>query len=474
MKISKKESFYVSLGLVILLVIVFNFKNLHKSVATNNLMTNVTKKIPNPPKDIQPSINEKNNKISKEIADKKKEIKIEIDKKFVKNKTKLHHISEAELAKLANKKIKLADKKIKGMVALKAKVEKAKNVEFYLTDKKSNVDKYIGSARKMENKKDDWKLDFDTNSFPNGSFYLKAKIKDSLGNNHESDKKSFNIDNGVVSTISNQVSANDTTKVNKLLKDSQINNKQKKKEVNFNGSISQSWQKKFFHQSVCQNKNVCGSEADPDKDGLTNNEEFQYKTDPLSPDSDKDGYLDGDEIKNGFNPLKYSPGDKSDRIVFESPQKKGVVKKDLYKVTSVKLKKESNKKETLVLSGKGLPNSFVTIYIYSSQPIILTVKTDKNGNWSYALDKKLENGEHHAYVAVTDNTGKITAKSEPLAFIKTAQAVSAVSDKTYVDTASLANKDKKNGIAMVIAFTLISLGLAISVIGLVIAKFRKK
>ncbi|MFH1564273.1 MAG: hypothetical protein ABIC82_00250, partial [bacterium] len=42
---------------------------------------------------------------------------------------------------------------------------------------------------------------------------------------------------------------------------------------------------------------------DPDNDGLTNSQEKIYKTDPNVPDTDKDGYKDGDEVKNGFNPL---------------------------------------------------------------------------------------------------------------------------------------------------------------------------
>lgn len=42
---------------------------------------------------------------------------------------------------------------------------------------------------------------------------------------------------------------------------------------------------------------------DQDNDGLTNAQEKIYKTDPNNPDTDKDGYSDGDEVKDGFNPL---------------------------------------------------------------------------------------------------------------------------------------------------------------------------
>jgi hypothetical protein len=42
---------------------------------------------------------------------------------------------------------------------------------------------------------------------------------------------------------------------------------------------------------------------DSDKDGLTDVEEVKYKTDPLNSDTDGDSYLDGSEVKGGYNPL---------------------------------------------------------------------------------------------------------------------------------------------------------------------------
>ena len=134
-------------------------------------------------------------------------------------------------------------------------------------------------------------------------------------------------------------------------------------------------------------------------------------------------------IKNGFDPLKASQGKgtKSDKIMFQSPKDKGAVDAS-YKVDSVVALSSGNpdvssQPQKIKLRGKGLPNSFVTIYIYSNDPIIVTMKTNANGDWEYVLDKNLEDGNHEAYVAVTDNTGKITAKSEPLFFVKTAQAI---------------------------------------------------
>ena len=46
------------------------------------------------------------------------------------------------------------------------------------------------------------------------------------------------------------------------------------------------------------------TKADTDGDGLLDADEiFTYKTDPLNPDTDGDGYPDGDEARKGFNPV---------------------------------------------------------------------------------------------------------------------------------------------------------------------------
>lgn len=49
---------------------------------------------------------------------------------------------------------------------------------------------------------------------------------------------------------------------------------------------------------------------DSDQDGLTDQEEKLYGTDPHNPDTDGDGYSDGAEVRSGYDPLKPAPGDK--------------------------------------------------------------------------------------------------------------------------------------------------------------------
>ena len=208
--------------------------------------------------------------------------------------------------------------------------------------------------------------------------------------------------------------------------------------------------------------------ADTDKDGISDGEEVRLGTDPKNPDTDKDGFSDGDEIGKGFDPLKFSAGDGSDKIVFEDPREKGEIKKE-YFISNVELAQKDTGNKALSLSGKGLPNSFVTIYIFSD-PIVVTVKTDADGNWIYELDKQLEDGEHEAYVAVTDSTGKIAGKSEPLRFVKTAEAatvISGVQAQEVIKNQSPVQKSKNNFMIFSFLAVVIFLSIALAVVGII-------
>lgn len=60
---------------------------------------------------------------------------------------------------------------------------------------------------------------------------------------------------------------------------------------------------------------------DSDQDGLSNEEERSFGTNPYNSDTDRDGYSDGIEIKSGYDPLKPAPGDKIVNENKESEQK---------------------------------------------------------------------------------------------------------------------------------------------------------
>lgn len=165
---------------------------------------------------------------------------------------------------------------------------------------------------------------------------------------------------------------------------------------------------------------------DSDKDGISNYDEVNiYKTNPLMADTDGDGFFDGAEILGGYDPL--SPA-KQAVVEYEQPRTDGFVEDDTFAVNTVRVTETAKvaggaeDASKILFKGVAPANSFATLYVYS-MPIIMTVKTDADGNWSYELDKELENGNHEVYVAITDNAGKIFAKSKPLPFIKTATAV---------------------------------------------------
>ena len=180
------------------------------------------------------------------------------------------------------------------------------------------------------------------------------------------------------------------------------------------------------NESILKNRLGDAVLTDSDSDGISDYDEVNlYHTNPYSADTDGDGYIDSAEIELGYNP---HDSNTEAHIIYESAKDSGIVRDDILYINSITTlsntnipEKEIVKEPIALISGKGLPNSFVTLYIYST-PIIITVKTDETGSWSYIFDKEIEDGEHIIYIGVTDNSGKIIAKGNPLSFVKTAEA----------------------------------------------------
>ena len=179
--------------------------------------------------------------------------------------------------------------------------------------------------------------------------------------------------------------------------------------------------------------------VDTDMDGVADYDEVNiYHTDPHDQDTDKDGFPDGAEIMARTNPL----GGKSmnaagtstvvlhdESVKLESPRISGTVSRELLAVEDVSIASTASSESEIASSsklsfrGRATPNSFVTLFIFS-EPIVVTIKTDESGAWTYTLDKTLSDGSHEIYSAITDSGGHILAKSEPLPFVKEASAVS--------------------------------------------------
>lgn len=224
-----------------------------------------------------------------------------------------------------------------------------------------------------------------------------------------------------------------------------------------------------------------GGSVDQDSDGLLDAEEVRRGTDPNKGDTDGDGFSDGDEVRSGYDPLRYSVDDTGDRIIFQSPEET-VGKQDgvsgvspfadpmvgtrMFQIEKVEKVDYEGGKQTVQLSGTATPNSFVTVYLYST-PVIAVVETDASGNWTYGFDSQLEDGNHSAYVTATNNEGRITIQSEPFFFVKKAGAVTVASVKDIPVEQEVRSVGKESPlidnfiIAGIVIMTIVSFGVII-------------
>jgi hypothetical protein len=205
--------------------------------------------------------------------------------------------------------------------------------------------------------------------------------------------------------------------------------------------------------------------VDTDGDGITDlDERVLFRTDPESVDTDGDGIIDAVEIMRGFDPNNPVA---EVVIVHESPRETvGLERPDTLKIESVTPRvittpDTSERVVQSVITGIALPNSYVTLYIYST-PTIVTVRADETGRFTYTFERELIDGEHEVYVALTDNNGAIVAQSEPFRFVKEAEAFtvgSAVVESTPVAQTDFAPYSLTLGIGV------IALGIVLLMLG---------
>ena len=230
---------------------------------------------------------------------------------------------------------------------------------------------------------------------------------------------------------------------------------------------------RVVHQEKIIKERIGGAvHTDSDSDGISDYDEVAlYKTNPYRADTDKDGFIDSVEILKGFDPTQSV---QESLVAYESPKDTGVVRADVLTVHTVATIDESDgdldvvQKPKALISGRGLPNSFVTLYIFST-PVIVTVKTDADGSWSYIFDKELEDGAHEVYVGMTDNAGRVVAKSEAFSFVKTAEAFSPVSTGTEsIVEAAVAEPSfvTQQALLVIASIAVVALGLILILLGM--------
>ena len=316
-------------------------------------------------------------------------------------------------------------------------VEHAERVDVVLVRSGSHVEYFIGTARRHND--DDWRLDWNTRETPNGSYQLRAVVRNDFGTYTSL---------GPTVVVSNEFAGatQDLSTATELPREVQEDIEESLAEL-----------EEELAEVSGQEPVTLSTDIDADGDGLPDSAEEQLGTDPNNPDSDGDGYIDGLEVARGYNPLIASPGDK---IIFTQPvDDVGEVKEAVYSVANVTIAEEEGQ-EVTVITGRARPLTFVTLYVYSD-PIVVTVRTDEFGNFNYRLKSTLPDGEHRVYVALADSNGIIVEKSQPLAFVKTAQAIT-------IDEEAAQSSARTPGSPLeprtIIMLTLLVVGIAIVVV----------
>ena len=205
---------------------------------------------------------------------------------------------------------------------------------------------------------------------------------------------------------------------------------------------------------------------DSDGDSLTDSQEILAGTDPLNPDSDGDGMLDGYENAHGYNPLK---SDRPSKVAYQDPRTVLASKTEVYRIDKVDVVLFSSAKMGIKFEGYGLPNSYVTLFIYSD-PIIVVVKTDELGRWTYTLDQPLSNGTHTVYASLTGGEGEIEARSEQFVFVKNGNKVARAVSNQEASLASSTEKIKSSTGLMVIILVSLAVITAVAIIGFTVSR----
>jgi hypothetical protein len=180
---------------------------------------------------------------------------------------------------------------------------------------------------------------------------------------------------------------------------------------------------------------------DSDQDGLSDEEEKTYDTDPQNKDTDCDGYSDGTEVRSGFDPKKPGP---DDRIIAaqtspissnDSNDEGNLTKEVSQKISDIITTSDSNNQEISLEQVKELVSNSLSAktidedLIYVSPDEIKIIKQNyANLSEKQILEKKKEALTKYVaavyYILSSNSPTPVTSGSDiNNAFISTAQKI---------------------------------------------------
>lgn len=115
-----------------------------------------------------------------------------------------------------------------------------------------------------------------------------------------------------------------------------------------------------------------------------------------------------------------------------------------------------NSNQPLQLAGKTVPNGIVTLTIHSD-PMTVTTKADKNGNWSYTISG-LPAGDHYVEASVKDPKTKKTSKLGKLLSFTVAQTDNPASTAVNAGNNVASSSKKSVFIAIIVLLALAAAG----------------
>lgn len=86
----------------------------------------------------------------------------------------------------------------------------------------------------------------------------------------------------------------------------------------------------------------------------------------------------------------------------------------------------------------------------------------------------MADGQHEVFVAITDDSGKILEKGEPIAFVKTAEAATMIPVSELQNNQSPITRSRQQYIFIAIIIAIICLVMAFILIGIVTSKRHLK